>query len=106
LAKFDRFKTIAVALSRPHALQGRDGMLCPGHPFCSFASRSAHSWSNSCFRQVDDQTPQKPSQIRHDTRCYHKLSWILNPAMWQKKTHRQRLNIRVSSWKMNQKLKA
>lgn len=63
-------------------------MLCPGHPLCLFVSCSAHTCSNSCFRQVDDQTPnnpQQPSQIRHDMRCYDKFSWILNPAIWQKK---------------------
>lgn len=49
-------------------------MLCPGHPLCLFVSCSAHTCSNSCFRQVDDQTPNNPPATITNT-AWHALLW-------------------------------
>lgn len=49
-------------------------MLCPGHPLCLFVSCSAHTWSNSCLRQVDDQTPNNPPATITNT-AWHALLW-------------------------------
>ncbi len=49
-------------------------MLCSGHALCLFVSCSAHNWSNSCFRRVDDQTPNNPPAGITNT-AWHALLW-------------------------------
>lgn len=80
-------------------------MLCPGHPLCLFVSSSAHTCSNSCFRQVDDQTPNNPPATITNM-AWHALLWQIqlnfkSCYMANKTIHRQRVNMLLSVFLKN-----